>query len=126
MADWEKVIQSLECKLTAHYDTCKDCPYFSEELAEDYQEFEYFCNRSQIEADALELLKSQEPRLITKDDFRRADAWGTIPAWIEYNPAIEGAEPGWTIIDSGILGSPFKKAWTSRPTDAQREKVKWE
>ena len=56
----EKVINGLQCKLTAHYDTCKDCPYFSEELAEDYPEFEYFCNRSQMESDAIELLKAQE------------------------------------------------------------------
>lgn len=60
MADLEKVIKGLECKLNANYDTCKDCKYFEEELAEGNPVFKYFCNRSQIEADALELLKAQE------------------------------------------------------------------
>lgn len=69
MADREKVIKGLECKLNANYDTCKDCQYLIEELAEDYPEFEYFCNRSQIEADALELLQAQEPRVMTMDDL---------------------------------------------------------
>lgn len=32
----EKVMNGLKCKLTAHYDTCKDCKYFEEELTEDY------------------------------------------------------------------------------------------
>ena len=64
MADIEKTIKGLECKLNANYDTCKDCQYFREELAEDYPEFEYFCDRSQIESDALELLKKQEPKFV--------------------------------------------------------------
>ena len=61
MTNINDVIKGLECKLNANYDTCKDCQYFGEELAEDYPEFQYFCNRSQIEDDALELLKAQEP-----------------------------------------------------------------
>lgn len=115
-----KVIRGLEICLKEDANMCEIiCPYF-------HQCGAIYENNEALMKDALSLLKAQEPRLITKDDFEKADAWGMIPAWIEYNPAIEGAEPGWAIICSDILGSPFKKAWTARPTDEQREKVKWD
>ena len=33
--------------------------------------------------DALALLKAQEPRLVTEDDFVNADKYGWLPAWCE-------------------------------------------
>ena len=117
----EKVIKGLECCSQMAGEVCRKCPYANECEEGDG----LLVGSAHLAADALSILKAQEPRLITNDDFVNADAWGTIPAWIEYNPAIEGAESGWAIIDSDILGSPFKKAWTARPTDEQRKAVKW-
>lgn len=120
MADREMVIKGLELCLQGDINFCKpSCPYF-------HQCGGFYENNEALLKDALSLLKEQEPRLIKKDDFKKADAWGMIPAWVEFNPAIEGAEPGWEIVGSGILGSPFKRAWTKRPTDEQRKAVKWD
>ncbi|MBR3740593.1 MAG: hypothetical protein IKN04_09045 [Clostridia bacterium] len=118
MADLQKTIKGLRCHSEPKFGPdeyfCETCPYDEATCGLD------------VPNDALSLLKAQESRLITKDDFVNADAWGTIPAWIEYNPAIKDAEPCWKIIDSDALNSPFTKAWTSRPTDEQREATPWE
>lgn len=73
-----------------------------------------------------ELEVGQTERLITEADFERADAWGIIPAWIEYRPELESAEDGWELIDCNVFHNVFKRAWTQRPTDEQRKAVKWE
>ena len=65
-------------------------------------------------------------RLITEEDFKKADAWGIIPAWIEYRPELESAEDGWELIDCNVFHNVFKRAWTQRPTDEQRKAVKWD
>lgn len=118
MTDFKNVIYSIERCICHVPDACRDCAY---DAGHPYNE----CVELLL-TDALSMLKAQEPRLITKDDFKKADAWGTIPAWIEYNPRMVGAEHGWAIVDVDVLNSPFKRAWTARPTDEQRKAVKWD
>lgn len=74
-----------------------------------------------------DLLKAQEPRLITKDDFANADGWGNIPAWIELNPSLKiKTIDSWGIIYPDILNEKERRAWTQKPTDEQRKAVKWD
>ena len=65
-------------------------------------------------------------RLITEEDFKKADANGHIPAWIEYTPEWKNADHVWGLIDRDIFKFKYKRAWTQRPTDEQRKAVKWE
>ena len=116
---------------------CKDCPYFSEELAEDYPEFEYFCNRSQMESDAIALLKSLEPRLLTMEEIT-----GDGECWFEGINGACGYADCYLCTGSKevelhrisrkpeyVLWDDFMKkwrCWSYRPTDKQREAVKWD
>lgn len=75
--------------------------------------------------EAIDLLQMQEPHIITEADFEKADAFGAIPAWVEYLPAIPG-EPQWVIITKSALDHTMKRYWSSEPTDEQRQAVKWE
>ncbi len=87
-------------------------------------------------ADALTLLKAQEPRVMTKEEIIGWDGY----IWFEYRGmrAMEAL-----LIDHGMLREPGEvdfptkdlawenyqktwRCWTARPTDEQREAVKWE
>ena len=94
MTELEKVINGLECKLNPNYDTCKDCQYYGEEFAEDYPDFQYFCNRSQIEADALELLKAQAQEISRLKHHVDCDAAEKIPSGcVGYGRGFNDDEP---------------------------------
>ena len=60
MADLEKVIKGLRCCLK---DDCDNCPYYDPEVDHDC---DYFgkCLRGNMYADALALLKAQEPVMV--------------------------------------------------------------
>lgn len=78
-------------------------------------------------ADALSLLKAQEPRLVTEADFDGADEYGYLPVWVEDKDDSE-------IICDCITKTAITdqdedyhyRFWTSRPTEAEREAVKWD
>ena len=94
--------------------------------------------------DAIALLKAQEPRVMTLEEligiynFRENHSWvyDTPPylyldnrAWIGYWVSwsnivgcLEGQEAGYKVEKYGERW----RCWTSRPTDEQRETVKWE
>lgn len=119
MTDREKVIKGLECCSSGNM--CKEkCPY--DELGCEWTD----CVRP-LAKDALSLLKAQEPRLLKEDDFVEADDWGSIPAWYEHNPSL-GIKTidGWGIIKREKLQDKMTRYWTSRPTEEQREAVKWD
>ena len=131
MSDQEKfenVIKGLECYLTMRRGEkveCKMeyCPYWS---VDDDTGFS-LCNNYQIEAEALALLKAQESRLITEDDFANADDYGYLPAWVENHCTSEmyfECIPIHAITDPDSKGE--YRFWTSRPTDEQRKAVKWD
>lgn len=70
---------------------------------------------------ALALLKAQEPRLVTIDDFKDADECGYITAWCEASNGLFAE-----CITVGALEEKDFRYWTSKPTDEQRKAVKRE
>lgn len=89
-----------------------------------------------LTADALTLLKAQEPRVMTKEEIIGWDGY----IWFEFN----GMKAMKTVlIDHGMVREPFRgdyptkelswgtcqetwRAWTARPTEEQRKAVKWD
>ena len=125
MTDREKVIKGLEC--CGETMTCNQCPYDSEMGG---------CFRN-LKADALNLLKEQEPRVLTHDEAIALPE-GT-PVWFE-----ESTDAGQTFLSpmichgNGLYGNRFmqvdakqlywrgRRFWNARPTDEQRKAVKWD
>lgn len=110
--DREKVIKGLECcgfMEGKGLVNCDNCPYDGKACF------------TRLKTDALALLKAQEPRLVVEDDFKNADEYGYLPAWCE-TPDDLYCE----CILIGALEEEGRRYWTSRPTDEQREAVKWE
>ena len=125
MADREKVIQ--------HFSDCRD-------IATANNNGWVFVHADML-ADALALLKAQEPRVLTLEDALNADE-----CWLERKDgnvtvasiALNGEDKGSYDIDSFELGTliihifhsgyygKYWRCWSSRPTDEQRKKVKWD
>ena len=72
------------------------------------------------------LLKAQEPRLVTAEDFANADEWGYLPVWTEEKNGDLYCEciPSVAVTDDDYASQ--YRHWTSRPTDEQREATPWE
>lgn len=125
MMDREKVIGGLEHCANG---ICNECPYI-------YECWTTECNPAA--RDALALLKEQEPRVMTLEE-----ALGGDECWVEYpnggcgyadcymSYTTNGADIYRTMQhDFNVPLDTYGKSWrcwTSRPTDAQREKVKWD
>ena len=128
MTDREKVIKGLEC-LANNCSVCySDCPYYKIPS----------CFRM-ISADALALLKAQEPREMTLEEIKDGESYW-FSAGKEFvprpvicihreddaqKPYITFAEQygtfSWETEDYGKTW----RCWTARPTDEQREAVPW-
>lgn len=124
MTGLEKVIKGLECCLSGQPEGfgCDrvPCPY---------NEFED-CE-GMLHHDALALLKAQQPRLLTVDDFKNnsdVDICGYLPCWVEPNPHNDAAteKPGWGLVSVGQIGGVYHRYWTGKPTQEQMEAMKWE
>jgi hypothetical protein len=92
--------------------------------------------------EAIELLKAQEPRVMTLEEVKALQPDTDIWIEVKYLNApiriractVSGFSPGGTrlFIIGGAHNYPmdmynnYFRCWTSRPTDAQREAVKWE
>lgn len=118
MTDREKVIKGLEC-CCIHVNCAADggCPYRSETHEN--------CLDTAIK-DALALLKAQEPRVMTLEDFENnpsVDQYGCLPCWMEYRE--EPKWDGWAEATVHTCVEHGRRPWTSRPTDEQREAEKW-
>ena len=138
MADREKVIKGLEiCIRVRDNELCPyDCPYRKD-----------ICYGTVgLMNDALSLLKAQEARVMTLEEIE--DALDNV-VWLDI-PGAENLADGFSLImaysrKNGfvLLDSPFGdnpsqdrfeytdynktwRCWTSRPTDEQREAVKWD
>lgn len=79
---------------------------------------------------AHEMLKAQEPRLLTSKDFSNSpitDTGGAIPCWKESKSPTRRS--GWAVIVYGRwladTENGSSRYWTSRPTDTQREATPW-
>ena len=92
------------------------------------------CDTETLE-DAIALLKAQEPRVMTAEDFENnpdVDHDGFLPAWIEYrrdgdwDEYWEGQPDEWGVCKADRIVYESMRYWTSRPTDEQREATPWE
>ncbi len=137
----EKVMKGLECCSQMAGEMCRNCPY-----ANECEEGEgLLAGAAHLAADALELLKAQEPHVMPI-----TEAFDAEVAWLEmYANPDDGVEP---IIQPVIIryyengywqclieqdesadfslfldmfGTEFR-FWTSRPTDKQREATPWQ
>lgn len=128
MPEREKVIRALEmCGYKEGMIQCDECPYDGKQCW------------SRLKQAAIALLKEQEPRVMTLEEVA---AWHSIPEskrdpiYVEYQPnsglgvshwRIEyfGFNPNsYTNKNSGYYGK-WLRCWTSRPTEEQREAMKW-
>lgn len=73
-----------------------------------------------------DLLKAQEPHVITKDDFSRCDDFGYIPAVFEPIDMKNFLNWEWSLITQNALSRDDGRYWSGLPSDEQREAVKYE
>ena len=139
--DREKVIKGLECCLNVG-DCQKQCDYFPDNG----------CDK-ELMRDALELLKAQEPRVMTVEEVvGNIVLERGVMLWFEFNDSIKELsakdieyndylcdddmptlyEPNLKWRDNGYLDGVIVaeyndvfRCWTSRPTDAQMEAIPW-
>ena len=133
MVDREKVLHGISscgyCDGIPNVCGVTECPYESDKpwcthyLAHDAGEL------------IGELLKAQEPRLLTTEDFdKRNDVdWSkALPAWVEYRRDGEWGEywgdqqDEWAVVRKDTLNAEGLRCWTGYPSQKQREAVKWE
>jgi len=129
-----KVLEGLECcarRKDTDVDYCNKCPYFSGCSTE-------FGAFAELASDALALLKAQEPRVMTLEEVKSLERDTVV--WYEHT-GVNKQRPRIVdqVYDSGIIftdgwhwqfnadayGKKFR-LWASRPTEAEREAVKWE
>lgn len=112
MADRGKVLRALKQHLLApDVDECEACPYGELSGLE--------CER-QLYRDAVELLKAQEPRVLTWEEVKKAEV-----CWLE----TRGYEPFATLEADTWNPEKYGKSyrcWNRMPTDEQRKAVKWD
>ena len=117
----EKVIKGLEC-CDGYCDEDTGCPYFESE--------EGFECVERLTKDAIDLLKAQEPRVMVPENFNEnpeRDEYGNLPCWLESRePFIASGWNRWNEDDFIRPQMRNFRPWTSRPTDEQRQAVKWE
>lgn len=143
MSMWEKVIMGLErCieKLNTvtnktHGFNCTACPYFKRCESSGY------LLGFPLMKDALALLKAQEPRVMTLGEVEarpygyvliETDKKGSL-RWVDALLFCKNTNFSFDFITmegrARLLGAEYNKewrCWTSRPTDEQREEVKWD
>lgn len=136
MADLDKVIKGLEC-CTDIAIGCDECPYSDD------------CERDEgviaLTRDALEMLKAQEPRVMTLEEVLGNTIGIGLPCWIEDHiedvcvpvliPAVVTTDDtyvqysGDDCYEGALYHRDYGKrmrCWTSRPTDEQREATPWD
>ena len=124
MTKQEKVIKGFECCILRDPDDhtrCSQCPYDDNCV-------------NRLKMDALELLKAQEPRVMTTHDWEISHVT-KIPVWIEWGKSAKGEcadsekVDGWTVlnVDEFVDVVYFgERCWTAQPTNEQRKAVKWD
>jgi len=127
MVDLDMVIAGLKCCTQDHCDP-KDCPYFCESRGcEDI-----------IKTDALTLLETYKPRVLTIEEAKSLQHNDIV--WIDIGD-IGMLEP--QIVDKVVNGylrfrnwliwnfdkdryGAYWRVWNAKPTDKQREEAKWD
>lgn len=126
MAEREKVIKGMECCHQINQTECFKCPYARGNG----------CTHA-LMGDALALLKSQQPRVMTLEEVRLLGKDTVV--WYEHKGVFRQPRPRVvefvfdehiTFTDGGVWSFSADgygerwRLWTSRPTDEQREAVK--
>ena len=132
MADFEKVIKGLQTCVDGE---CKECPYGG--TCSDAEDF------VALARDALEILKAQQPRVLTLEEVKESEGKDLI---LEYRPwgCEDSIATAATIERCGTKGVSFVmsvaceyvsynrkhslgwRCWNVRPTDAERKAEKWD
>lgn len=129
MSDRNKVIEALEaCVLKDPDDSrnCRHCPRCN------YGAFITNSCINGVMADALALLKAQEPRVMTLEEVKQ---WCEIhphkqtPIWVEFQHG-HGTD-GWRVglVNSGLLAwckDNEARCWTSCPDEKRRAETPWQ
>lgn len=122
----EKVIKGLEC---CRRGFCFSCPY-NDGVDENVE-----CKQMWAD-DALSLLKAQEPRLLMAEEAEKVPEGKIV--WVEQHtrekdylmPMAATGDGRFGNFYLGILwkevNTRFYRMWASKPTDEQREAVKWD
>lgn len=143
MTELEKVLNALE-NCTAH-PKCMDCGW--KECEHEHETVEIPLT---LAKDAISLLKAQEPRVMNAEELRKYlmvnengllshDQWQELgqraPLYIEFRRPDE-YQVNWRTAERlrpWAMESMFwdsydkdRRCWTARPTDEQREAVKWD
>lgn len=140
MANRKEVLKALVCRANDPVVDCAGCPY--NDPADHCR-----CDFQRICADALALLKEQEPRVLEYSEIEKHSL-----VWLEDNdkedvlPALFLQYYGWnaefsvhapdkyvdkifrfaTVIEFEINYGITWRCWTSRPTEEQREREPWQ
>lgn len=126
----DKAIKGLECCILRDPDDfprCSVCPYESNCV-------------NRLKMDVLALLKAQEPRVMTLDEIKDGEPyWLSAGKEFVPRPVIcihredDARKPyitfAWQFGTFSWESEDYDKTWrcwTSRPTDEQREAVKWD
>ena len=117
----EIVINGLRCLSdpSNEYPSCDTCPYDFASCVLD------------VTSDALQLIKEQEPRLVTPDDFKSSpnlDEHGRLLVWQEVRPGsgVKTFSTWMTITPEYMNDLHNVRFWTWKPTKEQIEAVKWD
>lgn len=144
MAEQEKVIKTLEA---CGSDICDNCPYYGKDGWCEHDGGMLEGGNGFVEvprdmlADALALLKAQEPKVLTLEEVLSSDfCWFETRKWkcgdflipvIRYKHCdneygytwLDGNDNFYVVSESEYLKT--ERCWSSRPTDEQREAVSW-
>ena len=139
MPDLAKVIKGIEHCLMTGLEGCKGCPYYNSDLC---------LGTDLVLKDALELLKEQEPRVLTLYELRTAEDC-IEPVFLEMNAERETPDVfSWRTVKhivplndediyvldnvgfSSALYSEYYgitwRCWNKRPTHEQQKEAKWD
>ena len=135
----EKVINGLECCAAMSGDECKECPYSKECLDKDLP-----YGMPHLAANALALLKAQEPRVMTLEEVRALSKkdcgvavcveqrypiyrWdgGSYIKWVGSTFVHEEYLTSNKFYNPGTYNQTWR-IWSEKPTDKQRETATWD
>ena len=131
MAELEKVIEHLK-EIAEYFRGCRSNASFASKAENHFWELQ------NAASEAAELLKAQEPRVMTLKEIVSAEC-----VWVEYATSgniiialpwnIELTDDTYNFIGMPNCFVEFRslygkewRCWTFRPTDEQREAVKWD
>ena len=134
MAKLEKVIKGLECCKNGF---CEECPYDLSKRRDDH-----YCERWQVQDDAIGLLKDQQPRVLSYKEVMESDFVfielftdekdGVEPEFIRAISLFISYEQPDFVTEYEICGHGTReeymhtwRCWTARPTEEQRKAEPW-